>query len=443
MAEQVSSLRTGIKYKNTPIGKIPVDWELVQLGDICEEIYRYPTYYNIKYVEQDGVPEVRGELIKNNGELSSDPSEYRYISKETSANFPRTILHEGDFVLSVRGTMGKIGYIPDRLENANMTANLMRISPDRIKVYPLWLKQFFLSDFFQKPLEEASSATTIKTIKAPELKAIELPLPLLSEQKKVAEILTTVDEAIEKTDQIIEKTKEAKKGLMQRLFTRGIGHKKFKKTEIEEIPIEWEVVKLKDVAASQKYSFVDGPFGSNLKSIHYTKQGIPVIQSQSIISGVFKPAEEFYVSEQKARELERSKVSPGDIVIAKIGVNYGASGTIPKNYPPAVLSGNTMKITPDPDKVTTEFLQYLLHYFRAIKVFDKIVSTTAQPAITLEGTRKIMIPLPPLPEQKQIAGILSSVDQEIEEETGHREQLEFLKKGLMQVLLIGKIRVSV
>ena len=235
--EQVKNLKTGVKFKDTPVGKIPVNWEVVHLKDVCDEIYRYPTYYNIKYVEQNqGVPEVRGELIKNNGELSEDLSEYRFIAKETSLKFPRTILQEGDFVISVRGTMGKIGYISKSLENANMTANLMRISPNRSKIFPQWQKQFFLSDFFQDRLNEASSATTIKTIKASELKAIELALPPLPEQEKIAEILSTVDEAIEKTAQIIEKTKEIKKGLMQKLLTRGIDHKKFKKTEIGEIP---------------------------------------------------------------------------------------------------------------------------------------------------------------------------------------------------------------
>jgi type I restriction enzyme S subunit len=100
-----------------------------------------------------------------------------------------------------------------------------------------------------------------------------------------------------------------------------------------------------------------------------------------------------------------------------------------------------MKITPNPDKVITGFLQHLLHYLRGVKVFDRIVSTTAQPAITLDGTKNIRIPLPQLPEQKQIAGILSSVDEEIEKEKSHKEELESLKKGLMQVLLTGKIRV--
>ena len=426
MAEQVSSLKTGIKYKDTPIGKIPVDWEVISLRDVSKiNMGQSPPSEDCNEKEE-GLPFYQG-----NAEFGS-----KYPNPKKWCEKPKKIADEGDILISVRAPVGEINIAPHK---CCIGRGLAAITAKSIHSQFLYHLLFLRRKYLQK----ISQGSTFEAINSKELSALLIFLPAVTEQKKIAEILTTLDEAIEKTEQIIEKSKETKKGLMQRLLTRGIGHKEFKKTEIGEIPIEWEVVKLKDVAASQKYSFVDGPFGSNLKSIHYTKQGIPVIQSQSIISGVFKPAEEFYVSEQKARELERSKVLPGDIVIAKIGVNYGASGTIPKNYPPAVLSGNTMKITPDPDKVTTEFLQYLLHYFRVIKVFDKIVSTTAQPAITLEGTRKIMIPLPPLPEQKQIAGILSSVDQEIEEETGHREQLELLKKGLMQVLLTGKIRVIV
>jgi type I restriction enzyme S subunit len=208
------------KFKKTEIGEIPENWEALKLEDISDEIYRYPTYYNIKYVKQsEGVPEVRGELIKDDGRLSEDLADYRFIDAETSQRFPRTILHEGDFVLSVRGTMGKIGYISKSLENANMTANLMRISPSRRKISPFWLKQFFLSNFFQTRLDEASSATTIKTIKAPELKAIELPIPPLPEQKKIADILSSIDEEIEKESEHREQLESLKKGLMQILLT--------------------------------------------------------------------------------------------------------------------------------------------------------------------------------------------------------------------------------
>jgi type I restriction enzyme S subunit len=435
MVEQVCSLKTGIKYKDTPIGKIPVDWEVLRLKNIATEFYNggTPDTKNRDYWNGT-IPWITGADFENQRVKTIR----RHITTEGVKSSATNVIPKGNLLIVTRTGVGKVAIAPFDIAISQDITGVILDSQKASAEFVYWYL-----DFISSKLKSAIQGTSINGLLRNDLEEIGLPLPFIEEQKKISEILETVDEAIEKTSQVIEKTKESKKGLMQRLLTRGIGHKKFKKTEIGEIPVEWEVVKLKDVAASQKYSFVDGPFGSNLKSIHYTNQGIPVIQSQSIISGVFKPAEEFYVSEQKARELERSKVLPGDIVIAKIGVNYGASGTIPKNYPPAVLSGNTMKITPDPDKVTTEFLQYLLHYFRVIKVFDKIVSTTAQPAITLEGTRKIMIPLPPLPEQKQIAGILSSVDQEIEEETGHREQLELLKKGLMQVLLTGKIRVIV
>ena len=66
-------------------------------------------------------------------------------------------------------------------------------------------------------------------------------LPTIEEQEKIASILSTVDEQIDNVDALIEKNKELKKGLMQTLLTKGIGHTKFKKTEIGEIPEEWEV----------------------------------------------------------------------------------------------------------------------------------------------------------------------------------------------------------
>jgi type I restriction enzyme S subunit len=439
---QVSSLRTGIKYKDTPIGKIPVDWEVVKLGDISEEIYRYPTYYNIKYVDQNqGVPEIRGELIKNNGELPNDLSAYRHISKETSSMFPRTILHEGDFVLSVRGTMGKIGYVTSRLENANMTANLMRISPNRHRVHPLWMKQFFLSEFFQNRLEEASSATTIKTIKAPELKAIEIALPLFLEQKKIAEILTTVDEAIEKTAQVIDNIKQVKKGLMQKLLTRGIGHNRFKKTEIGEIPEEWKVKKLVDTARNEKYSLTGGPFGSDLKEDSYTESGVRVIQLQNIGDGKFLDEYRVFTSEEKADQLKNCNIYPGDIIIAKMADPVARACMIPGSDDRYLMASDGIRLSVNKTKHDVNFVLYAINspYFR--KNAEKHSTGTTRLRIGLTELKNLPIGIPPLEEQKQITEILSSVDGEIERESGHKERLELLKKGLMQVLLTGKIRV--
>jgi type I restriction enzyme S subunit len=433
---QVSSLRTGIKYKDTPIGKIPVDWEVVKLGDISEEVYRYPTYYNIKYVDHNqGVPEIRGELIKNNGELLNDLSAYRHISEETSSMFPRTILHEGDFVLSGRGTMGKIGYIPSCLENANMTANLMRISPNRHKVYPLWMKQLFLSEFFQNRLEEASSATTIKTIKAPELKAIEIALPPLLEQKKIAEILTTMDEAIEKTDEVIEKTKEVKKGLIQKLLTRGIGHKKFKKTEIGEIPEEWEVRKLGDLCIGEP------EYGANVPATNKDKNFPRYIRITDVTEGG-----KLLESTWQSIDIQFAQpylLEEGDFLFARSGATVGKTYLYKKKDGKCAFAGYMIRFKPNPKELLPDYLFQYTHsnfYYNWVK---GILRAGAQPNINAQEYFNMPLRKPPIDEQEQIGRILSSIDEEIEKESLNKEQLESLKKGLMQVLLTGKIRVSV
>ena len=171
----------------------PLAWKAPALREITDEIYRYPTYYGIAY-ENDGVPEIRGELIRENGRLDIGRDKLRFISQATSDRFPRTQLAPGDLVMSVRGTIGKIGIVPNEFVNANITANLIRISPDRSIIDPIFLLHVGLGPYFISKLSEASSSTTIKTIKARDLAAISIPLPPLELQRRFAAIVESVDE---------------------------------------------------------------------------------------------------------------------------------------------------------------------------------------------------------------------------------------------------------
>src|SRR3989344_7460595 len=92
-----------------------------------------------------------------------------------------------------------------------------------------------------------NQGSSVKFIKMGDLTDYEFVLPPIKEQQKIAEILGTVDEDIAKTQEVIEATEKLKRGLMQQLFTRGIGHTKFKETKIGQIPEEWEVVKVGDI----------------------------------------------------------------------------------------------------------------------------------------------------------------------------------------------------
>lgn len=170
----------------------PKGWATRPLGDAMSEVYRYPTYYDITYVEE-GVPEIRGELLQEDGSIVTDKSRLRYISPQTSARFPRTVLAEGDLVMSVRGTIGKIGLVPSILAGANMTANLMRMAPDRSVLNPTFAWYFTQTAFFKGQLANACSSTTILTIKAPDLKRLAIPLPPLALQHDFSHCVAAVE----------------------------------------------------------------------------------------------------------------------------------------------------------------------------------------------------------------------------------------------------------
>ena len=154
------------------------------LEEVCGEIYRYPTYYGIEYVKT-GVPEIRGELLTNDYSIEQSPEKFRFISQTTSLHFPRTQLSVGDLVMSVRGTIGKLALVPKPLSGANITANLLRISPRKDLLNGEFLLHFLVDGGGISKVAAISTSTTILTLKVADLKKMQVPVPPLSLQKAV------------------------------------------------------------------------------------------------------------------------------------------------------------------------------------------------------------------------------------------------------------------
>ncbi len=172
--------------------------------------------------------------------------------------------------MSVRGTLGKLGLVTEREVGAVITANLIRLTPNRSLVDSDWLAHFLTSRRFQDQLDNVSSQTTIKTIQIPALEAIEIDLPPLPEQRKIACILSTVDDLIQSTEALIAKYRAIKQGLMHDLLTRGVdasGRLRrpreeapglYKESAVGWVPSEWEVVSAESLGADKPYAIVDG-----------------------------------------------------------------------------------------------------------------------------------------------------------------------------------------
>ena len=151
-------------------------------------------------------------------------------------------LHSDDIVMSVRGTMGKIGLVDDRYVGANITANLLRLSPKSSVVDGQFLKWFFVSEYFHQNLEAGSPLTTIKTITMPQLAKIFLFIPPLQEQRRIAAYLDKTCLAIDRTIEAKRKqlaTLDAlRKSIIHKAVTHGLDDSVF--VEGFRCGVDWE-----------------------------------------------------------------------------------------------------------------------------------------------------------------------------------------------------------
>lgn len=271
-----------------------------------------------------------------------------------------------------------------------------------------------------------------------------------SEQIRISQILYKSDSAIAKTEALISKYQRIKTGLMQDLLTKGIDengnirskatHKFVIKNGLE-VPVDWEVVTVEQFASNAKHSIVDGPFGSNLKSVHYRTSGIPIIQSGFVTSNYFQADEYLYVDKELFERERRSKAIPGDLIMAKIGANCGTCALLPQNHPISIIAGNSLKISIDSNNYN-RYLEILFHYLYSIGKFDDIKSTTAQPAISMQQLKKLYIPRPSKFEQLNISNKIDIIDETLNFQKKKLNKLFQLKTALMQDLLSGKVRIN-
>ena len=426
------------EYKDTKIGRIPKDWKVERINEVLSKSCLGGNYENSE--SEEGIPLIKMGNI-GRGKIKLDkvqntPESFNYDNKH--------ILLNGDLLFNTRNTLelvGKVAIWRNELPIALYNSNLLKMDFNKSKVYSTeFMNYVFNSNYAIRKLRGLATGTTsVAAIYNKDLFKFRVPLPPLPEQQKIADILSTVDEQISTTQAIIDKSKELKKGLMQKLFSEGIGHTEFKDTKIGRIPKDWEVVMLKDVCkvvtsgfsfdVFEKSKLDDGVEVLFTKVSDMNLVGNERIITNSVNKGLF--SNEFVSS--------NSVLKPNSLIFPKRGA---AIKTNKKRI-------NGKHIILDPNLIAVSFddegtVNYLFTYYYFVN-FDlmKIVEDGTIPQINKRDIEPFKIPLPPLAEQQKIAEILSGADAKIEKEEQEKAQLEELKKGLMQQLLTGQKRVKV
>ncbi|SEH23587.1 restriction endonuclease subunit S [Rhizobium sp. NFR12] len=270
-----------------------------------------------------------------------------------------------------------------------------------------------------------------KSISFSTLGKLSIPLPPLHEQRRIAEILSSVDEAIAATRAVIEQTRKVKQGVLERLLTKGIGHTRFKQTEIGEIPEGWKVVELIDASNAVTVGIASSATHA------YRADGIPMLRNQNIKAGILDLSDLLFVSPEYDAENASKRVKTGDVVSMRTGYP-GRSAVIPPELD-GCQTFTTLVTKPKQSLMNSDFLCAWINSDGGMKQVRRLQAGGAQQNLNAGMLKKLLVPLPPLPEQQQIA--LSAQDLLFDEEQGIGALIG-LKSALMSDLLTGRRRVT-
>jgi len=193
--------------------------------------------------------------------------------------------------------------------------------------------------------------------------------------------------------------------------------------------MSWPNVKLETIAANEPYSFIGGPFGSNLTTKDYVESGIPVIRGVNLNGGRYLDHSKFvYVSYEKMRkDLSSNLARPGDVVFTQRGT-LGQISIIDDNslYSEYVISQSQMKLTVNQHLANRHFIFYYFSTDEAIEKLKSYTSSSGVPHINLTVLRNFKIPLPPIHVQDSIVQLLSTYDDLIE---NNRRRIQLLEQA--------------
>lgn len=413
------------KFKQTKIGRIPTDWEVLEVVDIGKVITGTTPSTGVNEYWGEGYPFV----------TPSDFSESKYVH-ETERYVTEEGIEKGKLIpkdsvmVTCIASVGEVAMASKQcITNQQVNTIICNEKVDSHFIYYTML--------YNKPvLKRWAGITTSPIIKKSLFEQFPLTLPQFSKQQKIAEILGSVDEAIQKVDETIEKIERLKKGLMQELLTKGIGHTEFKDTEIGRIPKDWELVKLGD----ERYFRINKESIDPTHDIQNDKFLYIDIESIEGDTGVIKRIKEIMRRDTPSRA--RRVIHHNDVIMSTVRPYLKAFALVPEEYDNQICSTG-FAVLSCKEEILPHYLLYMLFSNTVIEQCNRMMVGGQYPALNKSQVTRIKIPLSPLSEQKEIAEILFSFDKKLETLHYQKEKYKKIKKGLMNDLLTGRRRVKV
>lgn len=420
-------------YKETEIGWMPSDWSVEHVDKLAEVdseslSNKTPADFSFRYISLGDVD--AGKLM--NG--------HNHITYSEAPSRARRVVKDGDILFATVRPNLKGHYFARRIDgNVIASTGFAVVRAKDGEASPPYLYQSLLSGIVDAQIEKLTVGSNYPAINSADVKRLLLPAPPLPEQQKIAAILMAVDDKLDIIARQIEATQTLKRGLIQTLFSRGVGtqdaagrwvpHTKFRESELGQIPAGWRTRSI-----GESFDVVERALkmaDDHLYRRVTVKRRYGGIELRDELPGKdIKVKNQFLVEE-------------GDFLISERQIVHGACGVVPSELSGALVS-NEYLVLRSKDDMDVRYFNYLVQLLRYAKYFllcsqgVDIEKFLFKPKDWL----KKVIPVPPHEEQVRIADVISTVDAKFGSLQAKHMEFQQVKRGLMQKLLTGEWRVK-
>ncbi len=385
---------------------------MARLGNVCDILNGF-AFKSDQYVES-GIRIIRIANVQK-GHIEDTAPVFSPIDSSEAEKYK---LEEDDLLLSLTGNVGRVAkiskeYLPAAL---NQRVACLRIK-ENVALDKAFLFNFLNSDYFEQQCVASSKGVAQKNMSTEWLKEYDIPLFSIEKQKAIAFVLDKISELIQYRKQQLEKLDELVKSRFVELFGDPAGN-----------PKKWNTLSFRE--AGNRLS--DGPFGSNLKSEHYTTAGVRVIRLGNIGVGQFVDNDKSYISVEHYEKLKKYTCKAGEIVIGTLGEPNLRACLVPQNIEYAVNKADCVHYIPKAEILNTKFVCQYINCPETLLLASGMVHGQTRSRISSGQLAEMPIFVPPIELQDQFAAFVEQTDKSKLAIQKSLEQLETLKKALMQ-----------
>jgi type I restriction enzyme S subunit len=337
-----------------------------------------------------GIPYVRPTEMNERG---IHVSKILRTTPKIAFQFRRSTLRTGDLVLTIVGTIGKIALVPPELDGGNITQCSVRIRPEPCKVDTRYLSWALACPRVRQQYDEYRFGSGVPRLNVAHVRALKIPLPPLSEQRRIGHILEKADAIRRERKEAIALTDDLLRSTFLDMFGDPISN-----------PRGWKVVQLGEILARFEAGWSANGEG---RTRHPDEYG--VLKISAVTSGAFRPEEHKAVP---ANAVGRSLVTPrmGDLLFSRANTRELVAATclVEEDHPQLFLPDKLWRLTPNPSLATSAFLRFLLSYqpFRAELTKTATGTSGSMLNISMEKLRALRVPVPPLPLQRKFETVV-------------------------------------